>query len=728
MKKEILCTIGPASLNESVLRRLNELPVTLLRINMSHAKLSELPEVIKFIKTNTNIPVCLDSEGSQIRTGRVIDSSVLLQESRIINIHKKKVPGDAMNINFYPTESINYIQVGDLISLDFQTALVQVIKKEKSFLQAKVITEGLVGSNKAVSVNRQISLDFVTEKDRKAIKIGLEMGVLYFALSFASGADDVKLFRRLIGDGRYVISKIESQSGLSNLKEIAKVSDSILIDRGDLSRDAPIECIPLLQKYIINMAKSLNCKVFVATNFIETMITAPTPSRAECNDVINTLIDGADGIVLAAETAIGQNPIGCVNMISQLIQQYEIVKQSPLDLNHISRRLLLIEPHGGTLINRVGTDIDANEYKKLRKIKIDDKITLDCQQIATGVYSPLEGFMTELEMENVLENYRLPNGVVWTLPIILQLPKSDIYGIERGHQVLLVDRGTSESVAILQVEDVFPLRFESVAKRWFGTVSTNHVGVAQLKQNGDYVIGGKINLISNVKVDPLVQQYALTPKDTRFIFEQKNWFRIVGFHTRNIIHRAHEFIQESALEEYHCDGIFISPVIGPKKPGDFLGNIIMDTYQLMLDYHIFKKNRVLLGSFQTYSRYSGPREAVFTVLCRKNFGCTHFIIGRDHTGVGNYYTPDASKQIFDEIGEIGIKMIFFDEVAFCPQCSNYVLECSHPKDELLRVSGTEIRNCLNNGKKLPDWLVREEINEYLINNVESGSSLFFKGQ
>ncbi len=725
MKKEILCTIGPASLNESVLRRLNELPVTLLRVNMSHTKLSELSEVIKFIKANTNIPICLDTEGSQIRTGRMIDGSVLIQESRIINIHKKKIPGDAGNINFYPTESINDIQVGELISIDYNTALVQVIKKEKNLLQAKVITEGLVGSNKAVSVNRQISLDFVTEKDREAIKIGLEMGLLYFALSFANKAEEVRQFRELIGDGGFVISKIESQSGLSNLKEITKISDAILIDRGDLSRDQPIECIPLLQKYIIRVAKSLNCKVFVATNFLETMITASLPSRAECNDVLNTLIDGADGIVLAAETAIGQNPIGCVNMISQLIQQYETVKETPFDLNRISRRLLLIEPHGGVLVNRVGTDIDTREHKKIKKIEIDERIAQDCQQIATGVYSPLEGFMTELEMENVLENYCLPNGVVWTLPIILQLPKSDIHGIERGQQIILVKRGTSETIAILHVEDVFPLKFESVAKRWFGTDSTDHVGVAQLKQNGDYIVGGKIDLISHVQVDSALQQYALTPKDTRFIFEQKNWFRIVGFHTRNIIHRAHEFIQNVALKDYHCDGIFISPVIGPKKPGDFLGKIILDTYQIMLDYHIFAKNKVLLGSFQTYSRYSGPREAVFTVLCRKNFGCTHFIIGRDHAGVGNFYAPDASKRIFDEIGDIGIKLIFFDEVAFCSHCNNYVMECPHSKEEQLRLSGTEIRNRLNNGKKLPDWLVRDEINEYLIDNVKSGEALFF---
>jgi pyruvate kinase len=725
MEKQILCTIGPASLNESVLRRLNELPVTLLRVNMSHTKLSELPEVIKFIKTNTNIPICLDSEGAQIRTGHMIDGSVLIQESRIINIHRKQVPGDAMNISFYPSESVNDIQVGDLISIDFNTALVQVINKEETLLQAKVITEGLVRSNKAVSVNRQIYLNFLTERDYAAIKIGLEMGLCHFALSFANSREDVRQFREIVGDGAFVIAKIESRAGLLNLKEIAEISDAILIDRGDLSREEPIECIPLLQKYILNVAKSLSAKIFVATNFLETMITSPKPSRSECNDVLNTLIDGADGIVLAEETAIGQNPIGCVNMISQLIQQYEIVKRQPLDLNRISRRLLLIEPHGGILVNRVGTDIDAKEHKKLKKIEIDEKIVLDCQQIATGVYSPLEGFMTELEMENVLENYRLSNGVVWTLPIILQLPKSDIYGIEKGHQVILVKRGSSEAIAILHVEDVFPLKFESVAKRWFGTASTDHVGVAQLKQNGDYIIGGKIDLISHIRVDPSIQQYVLTPKDTRFIFEQKNWFRIVGFHTRNIIHRAHEFIQKAALEEHHCDGIFISPVIGPKKSGDFHGKIVMGTYQLMLDYHIFMKNKVLLGSFHTYSRYSGPREAVFTVLCRKNFGCTHFIIGRDHTGVGNFYAPDASRRIFDEIGEIGIKLIFFDEVAFCPQCSNYVLECSHPKDDLLSVSGTEIRNNLNNGRKLPDWLVREEINEYLIDNVKNGEPLFF---
>ncbi|MCP4265436.1 MAG: sulfate adenylyltransferase [Candidatus Brocadiaceae bacterium] len=727
MEKEILCTIGPASLKESVLRRLNELPVTLLRINLSHTRLKDLSDRIRFIQTHSSIPICLDTEGAQIRTGRIIDGSVLIQESRTITIHKRQIAGDSVNISFYPTNSIDQLEIGDLICIDFDTALVQIIEKDDTVLHAKVITEGVIGSNKAVSVNRPVKLDFLTEKDRKAINIALELGVRHIALSFASTGKDVELFRQLVGSEVFVISKIENLSGLKKLDEIIELSDAILVDRGDLSRDIPIESIPVTQKYILGKARALNTKIYVATNFLDSMVNKNKPSGSECNDVINTLVDGADGIVLAAETAIGKNPIGTINMVYRLIRQHEIIKNSKPGMENIEAPALLIEPHGGVLVDSVSSEFDDSEIKELQEIEIDERTILDCQQIATGVYSPLNGFMTEEEMESVLDHYCLPNGVVWTLPIILQLSKIDARRLKLGDKVILVQKKTRIPIAQLSIESIFTLKFESFAKRWFGTTSEEHPGVSSLKKMGETIVGGEIRLLTrNISLESSIKEYVFTPKETRLIFEQKHWFRVIGFHTRNIVHRAHEFIQMEALEEYHCDGIYISPVIGPKKEGDFTGVTIMEAYQLMLDYHFYPKNKVFLGAFHTYSRYSGPREAVFTAICRKNFGCSHFIIGRDHTGVGNFYDSNASVDIFDKIGEIGIKPIFFDEVAYCSTCNCHRINCNHSEDSILRISGTDIRNILNNGGSLPDWLVRDEINELLLEKIKLKQPLFLQ--
>ena len=724
MGKEILCTIGPASLTKSVLERLNELPVSLLRINLSHTSIEDLPKHIQYIKKITSIPICIDSEGAQIRTGKMHNGTACLVEGGLLKINRQPVAGNSKHISFYPEESIDLVQIYDLISIDFNTALIQVVEKKSDYLIAKVITEGSIGSNKAVSVNRQIRMNPLTRKDEESIKIAVGFGVKHFALSFANHLEDVQAIRHQTPKNSFIISKIESREGIRNLEAIADASDAILIDRGDLSREEPIESIPLLQKHIINKAKSTETKVYVATNLLESMVTQTNPTRAEVNDIFNTLLDGADGLVLAAETAIGNNPVGCVNMISKLMDQFNNFNKFDTDISKYEKRSLLIEAHGGSLVSRVETEPDIQELSKLPVLEVDGKIVSDCEQIATGVYSPLQGFMTKEQVEGVLNNNLLPEGTIWTLPIIFPVWGDAVRKLQKGDSVALKNAHSGEIFALLYLEEIFPLQFESMAKRMFGTNSPEHPGVKQLKHSGDMLLGGKIDLIRFSNKSKEVSPFIFTPQNTRMIFEQKNWYRVAGFHTRNIVHAAHEYIQQKALDEYFCDGLFISPVVGPKKKNDFKSELILMAYQRMIELNLYPKNRVLVGAFFSFSRYAGPREAVFTAICRKNYGCSHFIVGRDHTGINNFYPKEANIRFFEGVGDIGIKPIFFDEAAYCDQCEAMRLSCEHPSSCIHPISGTLIRDFLDRNENPPGWMMREEIANMLIEMIKNKEEIF----
>ena len=209
------------------------------------------------------------------------------------------------------------------------------------------------------------------------------------------------------------------------------------------------------------------------------------------------------------------------------------------------------------------------------------------------------------------------------------------------------------------------------------------------------------------------------------IFECKEWSKIAGFHTRNAIHRAHEYLQISALEKYNLDGLLIHPVIGPKKINDFRPNVILESYQLMLNEY-YPKGKVVLGAFSAYSRYAGPREAVFTALCRKNFGCSHFIVGRDHTGVKNYYEPEAAHKLFDKLGDLGITPIFYNSVHYCRKCDRYVEKCEHGAGEYLSISGTQARKMLLAKKQPPEWFLRDKISRMILEKIEKGIDVFVR--
>jgi pyruvate kinase len=322
MTIKILATLGPSSLNNKTVKKMTEQGVSLFRINLSHTKLEDVEAIVKKIQSWTDVPVCLDSEGAQIRNQDMINESVYFQEGSTVTIHHKPIMGDSENISFTPDNVTQQLQVGDKIRVDFNSVCFIITKREQDCLIATVAEGGHVGSNKAADTDSDIVLDPVTPKDKEAFKIGLRLGVKNFSLSFTNSSEDVSQVRKVIGHDTNLISKIESIKGVLNLGEILPVVDQILIDRGDLSREVDIEKIPFLQRMIISYARSKETPVFVATNLLESMIQANSPTRAEANDVASTLLMGASGLVLAAETAIGEYPIEAVDMINSIIKQY----------------------------------------------------------------------------------------------------------------------------------------------------------------------------------------------------------------------------------------------------------------------------------------------------------------------------------------------------------------------------------------------------------------------
>jgi len=393
-----------------------------------------------------------------------------------------------------------------------------------------------------------------------------------------------------------------------------------------------------------------------------------------------------------------------------------------LDRKNILSESTLIEPHGGKLVDRVLGAL-PNVMNRCFRIPLSKELQMDVEQLAIGTFSPLEGFLNEVDFHSVLDHMRLDSGIVWPLPIILDITEEQSSSVFKDDNIILTN-DKNETLAILHVEDKYRFDKTDLSKKMYGTNDSQHPGVQHIKTLHPILLGGKINLIK--KRTPEFKDYELSPREVRRRFKENNWKRVVGFHTRNVIHRGHEYIQLQALEKSNCDGLFIHPVIGKKKSGDFEAKCIVKTYERMMS-GIYPENRVLLGLFSTYSRYAGPREALFTALCRQNYGCSHFVVGRDHTGVGDYYHPHASHQIFDEYPEIAITPIIFDKVFYSNKLKRYV--CSNEQkisedSETQVLSGTRVRKLFQSSQAPPDWFMRREISDIILHMMEFETNVF----
>lgn len=718
----ILCTLGPSSLNRSTIERLQSRGVDLFRINLSHTPLDRVAETIQTIQSFSDVPVCLDTEGAQVRTG-ILASNVEVRDRQHVTLTADTIVGSGDRFTLTPPSVFSELKPNTLIGVDFDGVVLLVLQQNAEGVDTVVLNGGRIGSNKAVTVDPAPLLPALSTKDREAIQIGLQHGVKHFALSFANSAEDVMQLRELVGPDATIISKIESKRGVQNIDEILAVTSEILIDRGDLSREVPLENLPFLQKAIIRKANIAKIPVNVATNLLESMIINRKPTRAELNDIVNTMLDGANGLVLAAETAIGSHPVRTADIVLGLIERY----RRSLEGYRIADLLdggsvLLPSLHGAATHRPIRTLSNESSMRRhstrYPSIEIDLETAMDVEQIAHGVYSPIRGFMTREELESVLDHNRLPGGQVWTMPIVLQGRSQEFAAFQPGQSIRLIDPRTGESTAILHLEDKFEVELENIAKRWFGTADVAHPGVSRFLSRGVTLLGGPIEYLGPPSIAR--SPYQLTPQQTRMIFDIKGWTKIVAFHTRNVPHRGHEHVISHACERASADGILIHPVIGPKKSGDFTPQVIMGAYERLISARV---PNALLAAFSTYSRYCGPREAVFTALCRKNFGCTHFVLGRDHTGVGGFYTANQNRDLFESLGDIGITPVFFDSVYYSEQ-RNETVEATCLRDDLREISGTLVRRALVEDEAVPEWCMGGDISGWLHEQRAAGIELF----
>jgi pyruvate kinase len=322
MKIQTICTLGPASLSAEVIAQLDRAGVDLFRINLSHTRLEDFERTLDLVHAASSKPVCLDLEGAQVRCGAMASDVVLHQGDRV-RLVAEQVLGTARELTLRPAMTLAALRPGSRVAIDFDSARLAVTQAGDGYAEAVVTHGGRVGSNKGVVVDPAPALPTLTDKDRAIIALAGSCGVRHVALSFASGPGDVALLRSIVVPGTQVISKIESGAGVRNMDGIIDSSDAVLIDRGDLSREVPIEYVPFYQKAIVRRANRWRRPVFVATNLLESMVTNHNPTVAEVNDIANSLLDGAHGLVLAAETAIGRDPVGIVEMVARMIRAFE---------------------------------------------------------------------------------------------------------------------------------------------------------------------------------------------------------------------------------------------------------------------------------------------------------------------------------------------------------------------------------------------------------------------
>lgn len=377
----------------------------------------------------------------------------------------------------------------------------------------------------------------------------------------------------------------------------------------------------------------------------------------------------------------------------------------------------LISPHGGKLVDREAHGAERESLlrasARMPELTINARAEADLELIAIGALSPLEGFLGEADYLSVRDNRRLANGLVWTIPVTLSATADERAKLNIGDDVALRTRD-GRLVAILHLAEIYKYDKQREAEAVFRTTEDKHPGVQVLYLQGEYLLGGHVTVVEHPNGHEF-KRYRQTPRELRALFAEKNWQRIVAFQTRNPVHRAHEYIQKCALET--VDGLLLHPIVGETKADDIPAPVRLRAYEAILE-HYYPLERTVLAVLPAAMRYAGPREAIFHATIRKNYGCSHFIVGRDHAGVGNYYGTYDAQRIFLDFTpeEIGITPMFFDNTFFCRRCDGMasLKTCPHDASHHVSLSGTRVRELLSNGEIPPIEFTRPEVAEVLI--------------
>ncbi|MFA5049566.1 MAG: sulfate adenylyltransferase [Candidatus Micrarchaeia archaeon] len=375
--------------------------------------------------------------------------------------------------------------------------------------------------------------------------------------------------------------------------------------------------------------------------------------------------------------------------------------------------MVVIKPNGGNLTNKIiderKVDKILKEATEYTKIYVEHDDILEMYNIASGVFSPLKGFMNEDDYSSVIKECRLVNGVIFPIPIILTIKNDE--KIKIGENATLVDK-KNNPVGLITISDKFKYDKNELSNKVFLTNDISHVGVKHYQEKNDIAIGGEITLINVPYKNEMFLNTDKTPKEIRKIISERGWKTCVGFQTRNVPHRAHEYLQKIALEMF--DGLLIHPLVGKKKIGDFKPHAIIRGYQTLIKNY-YNPDKVIFSTLTTLMRYAGPREALFHAIIRQNFGCTHFIVGRDHAGVGKYYGKYDAHKIFENFPDLEIIPLKLNGPRYCSKCESVTTEktCPHSSQFIKEINGTEIRDCILNGRKIPKEIMRTEVSESL---------------
>ncbi|MGD8376947.1 MAG: sulfate adenylyltransferase [Acidobacteriota bacterium] len=383
----------------------------------------------------------------------------------------------------------------------------------------------------------------------------------------------------------------------------------------------------------------------------------------------------------------------------------------------------IVAPHGGTLVNRLAPEADRpsllRKAEELPRLTVNRRQRSDLDLIAVGALSPLQGFMAREDYHRTVAEMRLANGTVWAVPVTLDVDAETAGRLAAGGTVALQD-GDGAIVATMEIQDVFDWDPALEARNVYRTEDAAHPGVAYLRERGPKLVGGPITMLNPAV--PEFPDHHRDPAQTRALFAERGWATVVAFQTRNPIHRAHEFLTKCALEL--TDGLLIHPLVGETKAGDIPADVRMRCYEVLLDRY-YPRERVVLSTLPAAMRYAGPREAIWHAIIRKNYGCSHFIVGRDHAGVGNYYGTYDAQEIFDEFapGELGIEPMKFEHTFYHTGLKEMVSNKTSPgpKEAHLFLSGTKVRAMLDAGEDLPAEFTRPEVSEILRRHYQQTS-------